>query len=59
MGIAFPATAEVEGYTAEKAKGHVIELVGGATWNIDISMGLLTATEAAGLKDRIDAVRSG
>ena len=59
LGIAFPATAEVEGYTAEKAKGHVIELVGGATWNIDISMGLLTATEAAGLKDRIDAVRSG
>ena len=59
LGIAFPATAEVEGYTAEKAKGHVIELVGGATWNIDISMGLLTATEAAGLKDRIDAVRNG
>ena len=59
LGIAFPATAEVEGYTAEKAKGHVIELVGGATWNIDISMGLLTATEAAGLKDRIDAVRTG
>ena len=59
LGIAFPATAEVEGYTAEKAKGHVIELVGGATWSIDISMGLLTATEAAGLKDRIDAVRSG
>ena len=59
LGIAFPATAEVEGYTAEKAKGNVIELVGGATWNIDISMGLLTATEAAGLKDRIDAVRNG
>ena len=59
LGIAFPATAEVEGYTAEKAKGHVIELAGGALWTIDISMGLLTATEAAGLKDRIDAVRNG
>ena len=59
LGIAFPATAEVEGYTAEKAKGHLIELAGGAVWNIDITMGLLTAREAAGLKDRIDAVRNG
>ena len=59
LGIAFPATAEVEGYTAEKAKGHLIELAGGAVWNIDIKMGLLTAPEAAGLKDRIDAVRNG
>ena len=42
MGIAFPATAEVEGYTAEKAKGHLIELAGGAVWNIDITMGLKT-----------------
>lgn len=59
LGIAFPATAEVEGYTAEKAKGHVIELAGGATWNIDIAMGLLTVAEAAGVRDRIDAVRNG
>ena len=56
--IAFPATAEVEGYTAEKAKGHIIELDGGKSWHIEMRMGLLTAPEARDMNAAIMKVRS-
>lgn len=49
IGMAFPATAEPEGYTAEKAKGNIVELAGGATWTIDMRLGGLTAAETAAL----------
>jgi len=58
LGIAFPSTSEVEGYTAEKAKGQVVELGGGDTWNIDMRMGLLTGPETDEMVRRIDRVRS-
>ena len=58
LGFAFPATSEVEGYTAEKAKGHGLELAGGDVWRIDIRMGLLTDAEADDVEARIEAVRS-
>ena len=58
LGIAFPATAEVEGYSAEKAKGHLVELDGGKNWCITIRMGLLTAGEAEDMKAAILKVKS-
>ena len=58
LGIAFPSTSEVEGYTAEKAKGQVVELDGGQTWTIDIRMGLLTNSETEGMMQRIENIRS-
>lgn len=58
LGIAFPSTSGVEGYTAEKAKGRVETVKSGETWRVDMVLGLLTAPEAeqtiamiAGLKE--------
>ena len=47
LGMAFPATSGVEGYTTEKAKGRVANLAGGETWQIDMRMGHLTTTETS------------
>jgi len=57
LGLAFPSTSEVEGYTAEKAKGHGVALAGGGVWSIDMRMGLLTAAEADDAEARITRVR--
>jgi hypothetical protein len=53
IGMAFPSTSEVEGYTAEKAKGQIISLDGGKAWRIDMRMGLLTHSEARRIIDAI------
>lgn len=58
LGIAFPSTSEVEGYTAEKAKGQVVELGGGETWKIDMKMGHLTQAETAASIERISQIRA-
>lgn len=42
-----PATAEVEGYSAEKAKGNVRVLAAGEVFHAEFQMGLLTAERAA------------
>jgi len=57
LGIAFPATAEVEGYTAEKAKGHMVELEGGKRWSITMRMGVLKAEEAKDMRATIAKVK--
>ncbi|MEM6987016.1 MAG: DUF4432 family protein [Pseudomonadota bacterium] len=57
LGVAFPATSGVEGYTTEKAKGRVFELAGGDTWTIDMQVGHLTATETADMIDQIETIR--
>ncbi len=59
LGIAFPSTSGVEGYTAEKAKGRVETVEGGETWQIDMRLGLLTARETAEAVAMIDKVREG
>ena len=59
LGIAFPSTSEVEGYTAEKAKGQVVELGGGEIWNIDMKMGHLTAAETSLAIEHIEPIRAG
>ncbi len=46
LGIVLPATAEPEGYTAEKRKGNVRTLEAGATVRWELEAGLLTPAEA-------------
>jgi hypothetical protein len=46
LGIVLPATAEPEGYTAEKAKGNVKVLDAGATWGCEMWAGYLDPTQA-------------
>lgn len=58
LGVAFPSTSGVEGYTTEKAKGRVVELGGEDTWRILLRFGHLTAIEAAEMIEKIDEVRS-
>lgn len=47
LGMLLPATAEPEGYTAEKAKGNVLLLPPGGVWTCSMQMGALTPAQAA------------
>ena len=46
-GFAMPATCEVEGYTAERRKGHVRQLRGGEWATFSVELGHLTQAEAS------------
>lgn len=59
LGIAFPATSGVEGYTVEKAKGRVETLGPGEDWRIDMRLGLLTVDETREKIAAIDRVNAG
>lgn len=56
LGIAFPSTAGVEGFTAEKAKGRIVEVSPKGTWEIAMRMGTLTADETAEMAGRLDRI---
>lgn len=56
LGIAFPATAGVEGYLAEKAKGNLVDLAAGGTWVASMRMGTLDPDAAARMAQKIDHV---
>jgi hypothetical protein len=56
LGIVLPATAEPEGYAAEKAKGNVGTLAGGASVRYEIEAGLLTPVEAKAEEAAIGAI---
>ena len=58
-GINLPATAEPEGYTAEKAKGYVKELAGGEEWRCEFVMGSLNAAEANQVAVQIGQIVTG
>jgi hypothetical protein len=53
LGMCLPATAEPEGYHAEKAKGNVRSLPAGATVRFDMQMGYLSAAAAKEMEARI------
>lgn len=59
LGIVLPATAEPEGYTAEKAKGNVRSLAGGATVRFDMEAGLLTPPQARDMEALIGRILAG
>ncbi len=56
LGLILPATAEPEGYTAEKAKGNVKTLPGGAQWRCAMELGALTPAEAQGVAAEIERI---
>jgi Domain of unknown function (DUF4432) len=56
IGIAFPSTSEVEGYTAEKKKGLVVNLDGGSSWRVDMRMGALSKAETDGVVQAIGKI---
>lgn len=56
LGIVLPATAEPEGYLAEKAKGNLKVLAAGESFTAHMRVGLLTALEAVQAAGQIDAI---
>jgi hypothetical protein len=56
LGLVEPATAEPEGYMAEKAKGNLVVLPPGDQFHVDLEMGALTAQEASDLERHIDTI---
>ncbi len=55
--FALPATCEPEGYTAEKAKGHVRILAPGEVARFPVTVGLLSAEESAAARNDIEKMR--
>lgn len=53
LGMVLPATAEHQGYTAEKAKGHVVELEGGSTRKFQVSVGMLDDERAGEMRKNV------
>ena len=57
--MCLPATAEPEGYPAEKAKGNVRSLPGGESVRFDMEAGYLSPAEATQMEDRIGRLLAG
>ena len=55
LGLMLPATAEADGYLAEKAKGHIRSLAPGAEFHCRLEAGALAPQEAEALRKRIEA----
>ena len=56
LGLVLPATAEPEGYTAEKAKGNIRTIGAGESFTCDMEMGVLTAVEAEKMAAHIEHI---
>jgi hypothetical protein len=53
LGMVLPATAEPEGFSAERAKGNIKTLGAGETFRCEMKMGVLDQTAAADLAEKI------
>lgn len=56
LGLLLPATAEADGYTAEKAKGNLRLLPPHGSFECSLVFGALDRAEAAALRDRIASI---
>lgn len=56
LGIVLPATAEPEGYTAEKAKGNIKILGPGGAWRCEIKAGYLAPADVAQSESAIESL---
>jgi hypothetical protein len=56
LGMIEPATAEPEGYLAEKAKGNLKILPPGGKYHCDIMMGALSRSETQNMVEKIDQI---
>lgn len=54
LGLVLPATAEPEGYSAEKAKGNIKVLGPKAVFAVNFEVGALTAAEAREIEARVE-----
>jgi len=59
MGLVLPATAEPEGYTAEKAKGNIKIIPAGGEFRFEIEAGTLLPSEAKQVEAKIAQILSG
>jgi hypothetical protein len=58
LGICLPATAEPEGYSAEKAKGNIKTLPPGGEFHFSLEVGALGPTETKEMQARIEEILS-
>ncbi len=56
LGMAFPSTAGVEGYLAEKAKGRITEVPPEGTWDISMRMGRLNVHDTKAMAEKISQI---
>ena len=56
LGFSMPATAEPEGYSAEKAKGNIKVLPGGTQWRADLQIGTLDQEKTREMEERIAGI---
>jgi hypothetical protein len=56
LGMVLPATAEPEGYSAEKAKGHIKVIPAGGSYACDMEAGVLTVEETAAMVRQIEHI---
>ena len=56
LGMVLPATAQSEGYSAEKAKGNVKLLAPGAVFHCEMECGVLTEAETRKMEQKIAAL---
>jgi len=56
LGMVLPATAEPEGYTAEKAKGNVRTIPGGGVFSCEMEAGVLSVDEAKQMEAKINEI---
>jgi hypothetical protein len=59
LGLVLPATAEPEGYGAEKAKGNLKTLPAGGVFRCELEIGALTPDEARRVETTIAAILEG
>ena len=58
LGLLLPATAEPDGYHAEKAKGNLKSLVAGQTMRFELEAGLLEPGKVEGMRAKIAGILS-
>jgi hypothetical protein len=58
LGLILPATAEADGYLAEKAKSNLRQLLPGETFRCQLVFGALDASEVAAYEQVIDTARA-
>jgi hypothetical protein len=56
LGLILPATAEPEGYLAEKAKGNIKVLPPQGQFHFELEMGMLTPAEAQHMEEKITQI---
>jgi hypothetical protein len=59
LGIILPATAEPEGYSAEKAKGNIKVIPPGGQFYCQMEAGALSPTEAEAMEAKINQILAG